>query len=191
MLLLCTILAVLAGAAFFGYAVDLLHLLPALQPIVVGLSIMAAAVFVRLNRGMPTLDWKTLEPRQRSNLTAAIVSLTAEYGAILAMMGITLVALVTITTLGVDYVKLNWSKEMRSYASSFIGALLSLCASRMAYVIWRDYDIVRLQKILIDKAGEKESTENQQKASSEKVVAMKSAGLRRISQEPPKSWPES
>lgn len=44
---------------------------------------MAAAVLVRLNRGMPTLDWKSLEPKGRKNLTAKIVKLQQEYLSIL------------------------------------------------------------------------------------------------------------
>jgi hypothetical protein len=61
----------------------------------VALSIMAAALFIRLNRGMPALEWKSLEPDNRKSLTAAIVRLSKEYGWIIAIFALTFVAIVS------------------------------------------------------------------------------------------------
>jgi hypothetical protein len=47
---------VLGLATLFALGVPLLRLFDAFQPMVVALSIMVAAVFVRLNRGMPALE---------------------------------------------------------------------------------------------------------------------------------------
>ena len=58
-----TIIPVSGLAALFGWGVPLVRLFDAFQPMIVALSIMIAAIFVRLNRGMPTLEWK--KPRTR------------------------------------------------------------------------------------------------------------------------------
>jgi hypothetical protein len=184
------LVASLLGLSLFGLAVDLPRLFPALQPLIVGLSIMAAAVFVRLNRGMPSLDWKSLEPRQRSALTGAIVRLTAEYAAILGLMSISLVVLVVLTAIGVDSVRCTWPELLQKFTSAGIGALLSLCAARMVYVVWRDYDIVKLQKTLIDAAGNNENAAAQNGLADQRVVAMRKAAIRRFQQAPPKAWDE-
>jgi hypothetical protein len=56
-----TIVWVLGLATLFAWNVPLLRLFDAFQPMVVALSIMVAAVFVRLNRGRPALEWKSLD----------------------------------------------------------------------------------------------------------------------------------
>ncbi len=71
-----------------------------------------------------------------------------------------------------------------------MGGFVALCAARMAYVVWRDIDIVRLQKRLIDGAAEKESLEREVAIADQKVMEFKSANLRRVPVEPPKAWGE-
>ncbi|MBA4174542.1 MAG: hypothetical protein C0511_18290, partial [Hyphomicrobium sp.] len=72
-----TAVVTLLVAGLFAWAVPLVRLFGAVQPLIVALSIMVAAVFVRLNRGMPTLEWKSLEPEKRKELTTSIVAVTA------------------------------------------------------------------------------------------------------------------
>ena len=69
--------------------------------------------------------------------------------------------------------------------------LLTLACARMAYVVWRDYDVVRLQKTLIDAAGEREETEKQAKRAAENIVEMQSAGIRNIEVRAPRAWSDS
>ena len=57
-----TILLTAAFTVLFGWVVPLVHLFDAFQAMTVAFSIIIAAVFVRLNRGMPSLEWKSLEP---------------------------------------------------------------------------------------------------------------------------------
>jgi hypothetical protein len=60
------------------------------QPMIVAISIMAAGLLVRLNRGMPTLDWKSLEPTKRKILTQRVVDLAREYLLVLFLQSVTL-----------------------------------------------------------------------------------------------------
>lgn len=184
-----TIFATLAAAGLFGWAVPIERLFGAFQPLMVALSIMVAAVFIRLNRGMPTLEWKSLEPTDRKGLTAAIVRLTKEYGWIIAIVALTLVAIVSLSVVGSEQVA-EWNVWLRRIVSGALGGALGLSSARMAYVVWRDIDIVRLQKRLIDGVADKEEGERQAALADEKVMEFKSANVRRVPVEKPKAWGE-
>lgn len=186
--LLTAVLTVFA-VGLFAWAVPLVRLFGAVQPLIVALSIMVAAVFVRLNRGMPTLEWKSLEPEKRKELTASIVAVTAEYAWIIAINAVTLIGMVTLSVIGTADAAL-WPETGRRVASGIVGGLVALCAARMAYVVWRDIDIVRLQKRLIDGLADKESLEREVGIADQKVMEIKSANLRRVPLEPPKAWSE-
>lgn len=184
-----TIVVTLIVAGLFAWAVPLVRLFGAFQPLIVALSIMVAAVFVRLNRGMPTLEWKSLDPDRRKDLTASIVSVTTEYGWIIGINAGALVGLVTLSVIGAADAAL-WPEEARRAVAGAVGGLVTLCAARMAYVVWRDIDIVRLQKRLIDSVADKEEGERQVALADEKVMEFKSANVRRVPVEKPKAWGE-
>jgi hypothetical protein len=188
--LAATIGAVFLLALLFGWAVPLARLFDAFQPLIVALSIMGAAILVRLNRGMPTLDWKSLDSGQRGRLTAKIVELTLEYVVILAANAILLIGLVSLTVIGKADIAARWLPITERLVSAGIGGLIALCLARMTYVVWRDYDVVRLQKAVIDAASLKEDQELQTKASVEKVTAMRGAGLRKQGSVEVRSWDE-
>lgn len=184
-----TIAASAIAAGLFAWAVPLERLFGAFQPLMVALSIMVAAVFIRLNRGMPTLEWQSLEPTDRSGLTSAIVRLTTEYGWIIAIIALTLSAIVTLSVIGTE-AAVAWHEAIRRSVSGALGGALGLSFSRMAYVIWRDIDIVRLQKQLIDGVAAKEEDERQAALADEKVTEFKAANVRRVPLEKPKAWGE-
>lgn len=184
-----TIVVTLVAAGLFAWAVPLVRLFGAFQPLIVALSIMVAAVFVRLNRGMPTLEWKSLDPDKRKDLTASIVSVTTEYGWIIGINAAALVGLVTLSAIGAEDVAL-WSETVRRVTAGVVGGLVTLCAARMAYVVWRDIDIVRLQKRLIDGAASKESDERELALADEKVARIRGANVRPVEVKPPKAWGE-
>lgn len=168
------IVAVLLSAFLFGRYVSLGQMLDILQPLIVALSIMAAALLVRLNRGMPTLDWKSLNPDERKSLTAKIVELSKEYIVVLFAHVVTLVALVVIAA----NKTVSTLKPMeKSILLAFTGGLIALCAVRMAYIVWRDYDIVKLQKKLIDESADRDALAAAQAEATAKVAAMRSSGL--------------
>lgn len=185
-----TITGFFVFAGLFGWFVPLLRLFDAFQPMITALSIMVAAVFVRLNRGMPTLEWKSLQPQERSQLTGRILDLAGEYGWIVAVNGFALAGLVTLTVIGKDDVKINWPEWLQHIISGVIGGILALGIARMAYVVWRDYDIVKLQKHLIDTLAAREANEFEAKSSTEKIASIREAGLRKISVPEPKAWGE-
>jgi hypothetical protein len=143
---------------------------------VVALSVIVAAIFVRLNRGMPSLEWKSLEREKRTILTTKIVELSKEYVAIVAITGIALIALVTLVVIGKDAISVL-SATVQKLISAGVGTLFSLCLARMSYVVWRDCDIMELQKYLIDNVTERDERELETKSANAKIAAIKSAGL--------------
>ena len=184
-----TIVVTLIVAGLFAWAVPLVRLFGAVQPLIVALSIMVAAVFVRLNRGMPTLEWKSLDPDKRKDLTASIVTVTTEYGWIIGINAAALVGLVTLSVIGVQDAA-AWPEMVRRAVVGAMGGLVTLCAARMAYVVWRDIDIVRLQKRLIDGAASRDSDERERALADEKVASIRSANVRPVEVNPPKAWGE-
>lgn len=184
-----TILAVLLAASLFGWAVPLQRLFGAFQPLIVALSIMVAAVFVRLNRGMPSLEWKSVDPDERKTLTKRIVDLTIEYGWIIGINSFVLLGLVSLSVVGKEDAAL-WPLWAQHFAAGAVGGLGTLCLARMAYVVWRDIDIVRLQKRLIDGTASRESAEQQGNIANDRVAAIRSASVRKIEVPPPRAWSE-
>lgn len=183
MIFFITIGSLLAGATVFGLLGTLESFAKILQPITVALSIMAAGLLVRLNRGMPTLDWKSLESDDRKILTQKIVELTREYMLVLALHAAALLALLFIaikepTALIVVENKAGLAAYADRISLAIVGGLLALCVARMAYIVWRDYDIVCLQKKLIDDSADKEAIEKAAKEALSKVSSIQASGLR-------------
>ncbi|WP_128292510.1 hypothetical protein [Afifella aestuarii] len=182
-----TIAVTLLAAAMFAWAVPLARLFDAFQPLIVALSIMIAAVFVRLNRGMPTLEWKSLNPDRRKDLTAAIVSVTTEYGWIIGINAVALAGLVSLSVIGTSDAA-TWPEGIRRGVAGAAGGLVALSAARMAYVVWRDIDIVRLQKRLVDEAASHESEERERTLAAERLANIRSSNIRPVEIKPPKAW---
>lgn len=184
-----TIIVTILAAGLFAWAIPLPCLFRTFQPLIVALSIMIAAVFVRLNRGMPTLEWKSLDPKKRNDLTASIVSVTIEYGWIIGINAIALAVLVTLSAIAVTETVL-WPEAVSQAAAGMVGFLITLCAARMGYVVWRDIDIVRLQKHLIDEAASREIDDRERNTADEKVKSIRAANIRPVEVIPPKAWGE-
>jgi hypothetical protein len=179
------IVAFVAGGVIFGYVVPLVRLFDAFQPMIVVLSVLVAAVFVRLNRGMPSLEWKNLEPEKRSRLTSKIVALSRDYVWIVGINGVTLLLLVTLLVIGRDEATQLLLVLGQKLLSATIGGFFFLCVARVGYVVWRDCDIMELQKELIDKAATTEIQENETKSAKDKIATMQSSGLRHVDVVPP------
>lgn len=185
LLILLAIGMLLAGVV--AAEIDVARLYRIFQPIVVCLSIMAAAIFVRLNRGMPTLEWKSVSPDQRRQLTEAILRLAKDYviGLVLTFSAICiLIAFSLYTPSDLEFL----TRQHRKIAVfSFFVSLFS-SVIWMGYVIWRDLDIVKLQKTIIDNAATKEENDAQIKEAMAKTESSKSSNLR----SPPvtvQNWP--
>lgn len=188
-----TIAACLIFAGIFAALVPLARLFDAFQPLIVALSIMAAATLVRLNRGMPTLDWKSLEHGALTRLTSRIVEISREYLEIIGVLSTLLATLVTLTAVGRDLLvgtatATGWPDFSQKAISAIIGGLTALSVFRMGYVLWRDYDIVRLQKEIIDSASQKTELLRQSAVATEKVTNIRGAALRPVSSADPKPW---
>lgn len=179
----------LLAVAFF-LTLPVTRLFPAFQPLIVALSIMVAALLVRLNRGMPTLEWKGMDPKGRGELTAKIVDLARDYAVIVSVNSLLLAVLVALTVVGDQLIAANWLELTQRAVSAAIGALIGFSISRMGYVVWRDYDVVKLQKVLIDGAGAREELEKQAQEADDKITRIRAAGLRNVVSSEPKAWDE-
>lgn len=184
-----TIAATLVSAGLFAWVVPLARLFDAFQPMITALSIMIAAVLVRLNRGMPTLEWKSLDPQKRKDLTTAIVGVTTEYGWIIGVIAVVLAWLVALDVIGKTDAG-QWPEWGRRLVSGSIGAFGSVCVARMGYVVWRDIDIARLQKQLIDDISASEASAREAARADETVANIRSAGVRPVEVKAPKAWGE-
>lgn len=183
---LLTIVALVAGGAIFWFCLTRETLSPILQPLIVAVSIMGAALLVRLNRGMPTLDWKSLDTDERKILTAKIVSLTREYMIVLSIQALAILVLL-IFPLAATVLP---TPLLQKSLLALLGSLIGLAVARMAYIVWRDYDIVRLQKKLIDDSADREAVDKASAEALSKVSAIRASGLRGGSKPEVSSWNE-
>lgn len=195
-----TIVGCLALGGMFGWGVPLERLFEAFQTMIGALSIMAAGLLVRLNRTMPMLDWKIIEIKARERLTKQIVDLAREYLILLGILAVLLTALVGLIVVGGDEMfgtadnlakvplTIPWPDTVQRCLSGLLGAAITLVIVRMAYVVWRDYDIVKLQKAVIDASAARAERDEQEKTAEEKQASIARAGLRSVSPPTPKIW---
>ena len=173
----CSIICFLIGGLVSGFFLPISRVWEAASPLISILSILTAAIMVRLNRGMPALDWKALVAADRQKVTGAVVTLTREYLAITAILITTLVAIVSLVVIGKDDVK-TLSLLNGELFSGLVGSLMGLSISRLAYVLWRDYDIVVLQKLVLDRASERDRIANEFEQAAKKADDIKVSDLR-------------
>jgi MFS family permease len=160
---LTTILAVVISAAISGWLVPASEWAATAKSILTVLAILAAAILVRLNRGMPTIDWSKVDSDDRVRLVEDIKKLAREYGVTLVFVGFTLVLfLILDRTIG-DTPLAVMISSAPNYISTAIsaatGAISSFVLIRIAYVVWRDIDIVDLQAGVISQAANAEKVE--------------------------------
>ena len=98
-----------------------------------------------------------------------------------------LVLLVALTAVGKDDL-VSWPDPAQRLLAGTLGAGMALSLARMAYVVWRDLDIVRLQKAVIDDGAKAERQAEQEKLVDEKVAAIKGSNVRSISSREPRAW---
>jgi hypothetical protein len=160
-----------------------------LQSLIVAISIMSAALLVRLNRGMPALDWQSLEVAERKILTDRVVELSREYMSVLALQLFALVFLLALSLIK-EKTFYGWPNGP-SVVLGVLGALIGLCISRMGYIVWRDTDIVKLQKKLIDDSADRQAIEKASQEALTTVNAIRGAGLKDHSKPDITAWPDS
>lgn len=178
MLRLAYIAWAVAIATLFAWLVPIARLFEAFQPLTVMLSIFVAAIFVRLNRGMPTLEWKSIEYKLRARLTSKIADVVKDYCWIVSFNSLALSLIFALTIAGSSTVS-SLAEPFARALSGGIGFLLALCVARMGYVVWRDFDIVRLQKFVIDQTALSEEMNAATSVAQEKIAAIKAANLKK------------
>jgi hypothetical protein len=152
------------GGAGSGFIVQYISALLAV------VSIMAAAILVRLNRGVPSVDWKSVEPDYLRNLLDGIERITRAY---VITFVIALICVGTIFGVGIITSSQFIYKIQAAFAAtSVFGVLFGLLSSRMVYIIWLDLDIVRLQRAVIMSAAENIEGEQQKKIADKKIDDM-------------------
>lgn len=185
---LSTFLILVVGAAAFWLLVPLWRLYPAMQPMVTALSIIAAALLVRLNRGIPTIDWKAIAPDTRKKLTAQMEAIAKEYVVILGIAAALTILLVALQVVGLEAIRTTWWVPAQAWTSALIGGLATLSVVRMAYVVWRDFDIVRMQRQALDAAADADQVQLEKTIADGKIAAIKGSGLRAVPRSEPQAW---
>lgn len=175
MMRLLHIVVPLACAYCFGRWVAFEQMPVTLPQMTSALSIFIAAVLVRLARGMPTLDWKSVPLEKRKVLTGELVDVSREYAGLLALLMLLLMLTVSIGSISTWFAPEN--TVWRTGMSALIGLLVSLSVLRFGYVVWRDLDIVSLQKTVIDGMAEQELATKNSEAANAKIEQMRLAKL--------------
>lgn len=157
-----TIALTLFAAAFSGWLVPMSEWSATAKSILTVLAIFAGAILVRLNRGMPTIDWSKVNLEDRDNLVEKIKTLAREYGATLIAVGFSLAFFLVLDRTNGDtpLSKLVTSSSpcLPKIISAIAGAVSSFVLIRIVYVVWRDIDIVDLQAGVISQAANAEIT---------------------------------
>jgi len=160
---LITVLAVGTGMALSGWLVPTSEWAATAKSILTVLAIFAGAILVRLNRGMPTIDWSKVDPDDRKRLVGDIKKLAREYGITLAFVSAALAFFLILDRTNGDtplaYVLGSAPASLSRAISAVSGAIISFVVMRIGYVVWRDIDIVDLQAGVISQAANAEKVE--------------------------------
>lgn len=176
-LLLSVVTSIVGGVAFFffgrsGAMTANASILLSFQTIIV------AAVLVRLNRGVPSLDWKSVDLQPIKNLLDRLEQVSKVY---IVVVFATLVSIILlISVLYLQRVEFLYKENVVDGISISFGALFGLLISRMAYVVWLDLDIVRLQRAVILSAAETDSQKKQAAIAAEKINRVSDARITQL-----------
>jgi len=154
---LFTMASVVSCAALTGWLVPIDEWAAVAKSVLTVLAIFAAAILVRLNRGMPTIDWSKVKAEDRVRLVIDIQKLAREYGITLLFVGAALVFFLILDRSGssspLGAMISTKPHSIPIVISSMAGAISSFVLIRIAYVVWRDIDIVDLQAGVIAQAA--------------------------------------
>ena len=98
---------------------------------------------------------------------------------------------VSLTAIGEKQVTQTWLDATQRLTAGAVGGLLGFSLRHMGYVVWRDYDVVKLQKMLIDSASAREEQDKQTLAAEDRIGRIRAAGLRQVGIADPKPWDEN
>ncbi|MEI6640384.1 MAG: hypothetical protein WCL10_00005 [Novosphingobium sp.] len=154
---LFTVVSVVGCAALAGWLVPIDEWVAVAKSVMTVLAILAAAILVRLNRGMPTIDWSKVKAEDRVKLVSEIQKLAREYGVTLLFVGSALVLFLILDRSGASS-PLGAFIATKPHAVSVVisaaaGAISAFALIRIGYVVWRDIDIVDLQAGVIAQAA--------------------------------------
>lgn len=174
---LITVVLVFMATVISGWIVPFGEWAASAKSVLTIFAIFAAAILVRLNRGMPTIDWSKVDAEDRGELVAQIQKLAREYGVTLIFVGIALGFFLILDRANGDAplakAITNSSKMVRIIVSAGAGAIISFVLVRIAYVVWRDIDIVDLQAGVVSQAANAERLQQH----NDKADAIGSSGV--------------
>jgi hypothetical protein len=173
--LIISLASAFVGGVSFYFAGDAGLVAPNAAVLLSFEAVIAAGILVRLNRGVPSLDWKAVEKDAVEGLLARLEQTAKVY---IAIIGLTLLSIIVL--LGIVYVNALTSDskyQLLMVLSTIFGILLGLVIGRMAYVVWLDLDIVRLQAVVIRSAVNAEDVKKQGETATEKLAAIGAARL--------------
>lgn len=140
-------------------------------------SVFAAAVLVRLNRGLPSVDWKSVDEISLKDLLDEIEKVSKGYAVILFIIFGGLTSTVSVLFVGGQLSLGNI--DISRTISGIVGAFLGLSISRMCHLIWIDVEIVRLQRRVVESAASETERKTQSEIAKEKLAEIESVTLPR------------
>lgn len=139
------------------------------------LSIFAAAVLVRLNRGLPTVDWKSVDPGDLGRLLDRLEDVAREY--VIVFCQILFALFFVFISKFVPQETVFSTLIVPRWISGIVGSLLGLCVSRIVHLVWLDVSIIRLQRRVIVSAAEENDRQKQAEIANEKLAEIARARI--------------
>lgn len=130
------------------------------QGLMFALSLLGAAVLVRLARGMPVTNTDFFEVDEMRNLTAAVTKVYRSLIFLLSAIVVSLVGLVFIGTFikfvaSLATIEASERMALQQGASAVLVTLIAYALSRTISLVRGDYDLVKLQARLMERVVER------------------------------------
>lgn len=139
-------------------------------------ALIVGAVLVRLNRGLPSIDWKMVDATPIERLLNRLEEAAKVYIIIVVACAVSICIL--LASIYVDKVTFAYKLTTSLFLSTTFGVLLGFVISRMTFVVWLDLDIVRLQRAVILASAKSQNSDKQIKAAEDKLTAINNARIR-------------
>lgn len=136
-------------------------------------AIFAAAVLVRLNRGIPSVEWKLVEDDALKRLMDRMEEVAHDYVTVLLVIFGGMVSAIAILIVG-DNFDLG-RVEITQILSGICGGFFGLSISRMAHLVWLDVSIFKLQRTVIESSAQTKTVAGHTLVAAAKLEEMSNA----------------
>ncbi len=118
-----------------------------------------------------------MDPDAIHRLLDQLEAVAKEYVAAFCIIVVSII--VVFSTSFVEEAEFTGHAEVQQWLAGAFGFLFGILSGRMGYIVWRDLDIVRLQKAVILSAATEEGAKKEVTAAQEKLAMMSASRLPR------------